>query len=241
MGKGLVNPANSYSTGKVNAMKIRNATPLAIYSCPTRRNAVPYRSVTTWGKPSGAYPFSGFDARCDYAANQGDSYPIEHNSWPQTLASGWSGWAWSQDGSPAKSSFTMTGINFMNAWIGPKDVPDGMSHTYMIGEKYLNPDAYFDGSDGADDWSMYSGAQNDINRLCVNDKDGYSMPARDRKGYSNQYAFGSAHSDSFNMVMCDGSAHSVAYGIDMELHRRLGNRKDKLPVEMDKIYKDATP
>jgi hypothetical protein len=133
----------------------------------------------------------------------------------------------------------------MIAKLREKDVVDGLAHTYLIGEKYLNPDSYTTGRDAADDFCIMTGAQNDTTRLCSSTTDpngvAYCQPKRDRAGATDTYSFGSAHADSFNMIMCDGSAHSVAYGIDMELHRRLGNRKDKMPVEMDMISRDATP
>jgi len=47
--------------------------------------------------------------------------------------------------------------------------------------------------------------------------------------------FGSAHSSGFNAAMCDGSVRSITYSIDLETHRRLGNRKDGLPIDGSKI------
>ena len=37
------------------------------------------------------------------------------------------------------------------------------------------------------------------------------------------------------MVFSDGSVHTVSYGIDAETHRRLGNRRDDLPVDASKF------
>jgi hypothetical protein len=219
------------------AMIARDATPLSVATCPTRRQPLAYPNSTTWGKMQ---YFAPMVTRTDYAANQGDGDPYwleGHGIWPQVIDPAFTGWPWDDKGnSPTGNTPIQTGIDFMNAYLRPIDVKDGLAHTYMIGEKYLCPDHYLDGQDGADDWCMLSGAQNDINRLCTNDasgtSDGYCKPERDRRGYSNQNPFGSAHASSFNMVMCDGSAQSIRYDIDRVLHSRLGNRSDRKPTDM---------
>jgi hypothetical protein len=212
------------------AMIARDATPLSVATCPTRRQPLAYPNSTTWGKMQ---YFAPMVTRTDYAANQGDGTILEYNQWPQAIDPPFTNWPWDDKGnSPSGNTPMQTGINFMNSYLRPIDVKDGLAHTYMIGEKYLNPDHYLDGQDGADDWCMLSGAQNDINRLCANDANGYYVPSRDRRGFSNQYPFGSAHASSFNMVMCDGSAQSIRYDIDLVLHSRLGNRSDRKPTDM---------
>jgi prepilin-type processing-associated H-X9-DG protein len=178
--------------------------------------------------------FAPVVTRGDYAANQGDGITSEFYPFPPTLDLTGFTFPISNMGetAPNQNPPAATGINFYNAFLRIIDVKDGLAHTYMVGEKYLNSDHYLDGQDGADDWCMLSGAQNDINRLCANDPSGYYVPSRDRRGFSNQYPFGSAHASSFNMVMCDGSAQSIRYDIDMVLHSRLGNRADRKPTDM---------
>ncbi len=226
--------SGSYSTNKINAIKTREATPIGFFNCPTRRPPITYPCGTSWG-PQGCY--SSMVARTDYAVNAGDSSAIEFgNEWPSNFA-GAVGYSWPVDHAgnatpTSQTKISMTGVSFENSHIRPREVIDGLSHTYLIGEKNLSPDFYRNGADGSDDWSMYSGAQNDTQRLCCNDGLGSFQPARDRAGTAWEVNFGSAHAASFNMMMCDGSVQSVRYDIDPVLHSRLGNRKDQQPIDM---------
>ncbi|MGQ9576660.1 MAG: DUF1559 family PulG-like putative transporter [Thermoguttaceae bacterium] len=47
--------------------------------------------------------------------------------------------------------------------------------------------------------------------------------------------FGSAHSGGCHFVFCDGAVRLMSYQIDAELHRRLGNRHDGLPVDQSEF------
>ena len=115
------------------------------------------------------------------------------------------------------------GVLFAGSEIRVADVSDGTSNTYLVGEKYLPPDNYDNGADDGDNECMYIGDDWDIHRYTVSY---YGPPLQDRPGYSNCCIFGSAHSDGFNMAMCDGSVHVISYSIDAEIHRCLGNRND---------------
>ena len=108
------------------------------------------------------------------------------------------------------------GVCYLCSQVTLEMIHDGASNTYMVGEKYLNPYAYFNGQDGADNESLYSGFNND------NHRSGYGWtPLQDRYGYANCDTFGSAHSGSFNMVFCDGSVHGIAYAINLTVHTNL--------------------
>ena len=59
---------------------------------------------------------------------------------------------------------TYTGISYLHSEVAVAWVTDGLSNTYMVGEKYLDPDYYYNGTDWADNESMYAGEDNDTNR-----------------------------------------------------------------------------
>ena len=71
------------------------------------------------------------------------------------------------------------------------DLTDGTSSTYMVAEKYLNPDRYFDGGTGCDDESMVQGDDFGVNRYtCLNQS---CRPRQDQLGAGLCLPFGSAH------------------------------------------------
>ena len=121
------------------------------------------------------------------------------------------------------------GIAYLRSAIKLANVTDGSSNTYLVGEKYLNPDSYSNGTDGADNETMYAGFDNDNHRSSNN------WPvAQDTPGYANADVFGSARFGSFNMLFCDGSVKPISYAIDQTTHTRLGTRSDGLPVDQSK-------
>ena len=110
------------------------------------------------------------------------------------------------------------------------DIPDGASNTYLAGEKYLDPDDYFDGIEDDQGWTV--GYDFDVNRW-TNTDDSH-RPRQDQPGADYFTAFGSAHASGFYMALCDGSVHILNYSIDAETHRRLGNRHDGMVIDAKK-------
>lgn len=123
------------------------------------------------------------------------------------------------------------GISFNGSEIGPNDVTDGTSKTYLIGEKHVDPDSYEGIHDWGDDWGIYTGMQDDVVRI-IRDP-----PVQDTIGgrFLPRYveSFGSAHVGGLNMGFCDGSVHFVSYDIEARIHSLLGRRNDDEPVSVD--------
>ena len=109
------------------------------------------------------------------------------------------------------------------------EVRDGASNTYLVGEKYLMPENYDNGSDPADNESIYLGCDWDYVRWTEN------PPIRDTSAKLDTYRFGSAHPGGFNAVFCDGSVHGMSYSIDPLVHQYLGNRKDGQVIDEGKL------
>ena len=78
--------------------------------------------------------------------------------------------------------------------MGIKHVTDGTTNTYLIGEKYLNPQHYLDGLDGGDNETWCTGYNND------NFRNGVDPPRQDRTGLPGLYGFGSAHPSTWQMA-----------------------------------------
>jgi hypothetical protein len=169
-----------------------------------------------------------YAARTDYAANAGDVFP---------------GWWSAPDlgGDPTKMApgdypdvSANTGIIFTTSMVRIREIPDGLSRTYMLGEKFLIPDHYTDGVNGVDNNPLYAGFDWDWERWGGPESppDPSFQPSRDRRGESSFIKFGSAHTAVFNMALCDGSVRAISYTIDPVLHSRLSSRKDGKPISM---------
>ena len=99
-------------------------------------------------------------------------------------------------------------------------VYDGLSNTYLIGEKCVDSKTYYEGSDEGDDSPMMSGYSSSTARW------GSTRPCRDASGVSNATAFGSGHRGGWNAAYADGMVRTVSFDIDATLHSQLSCRND---------------
>jgi prepilin-type processing-associated H-X9-DG protein len=201
-------------------------TPVSTMNCPSRRSAIPYAAFYSGGTfhayNADAVPVH---ARSDYAINAGTT--VHTLSGPTTLELGDTTFDWVGANIPVDKR---NGLASLRSQVRHGQISDGLSNTYCVGEKYLIPDHYINGMNGADNTSMYQGYDWDVNRWGNSTAD--LLPQQDRPGLDNWKIFGSAHAGGSNIVFCDGSVHQISYAIDGEMHRRLTSRNDGLPVEI---------
>jgi prepilin-type processing-associated H-X9-DG protein len=238
----------------------RISTPLPIYNCPSRRAPRPLEN-TGWGSPFPYYEtgtlVTRVMARGDYVACAGDQWTPEiDGGWPKgpdtdpyayvdgRLPSTYRDFPSPHDRTDytrADGRYGPSGVIYRRSETTMAEVAQkGTSNQYMIGEKFLRVDKYSPPacpscSDGGDNENMFTGHNNDVERVT------YYLPARDhrppfkfpdandvrggrRVGNNETFRFGSAHPTGFNMMMADGSVHHIKYTINSDVFRQGGNR-----------------
>ena len=196
----------------------RIATPLTLQNCPSRRRPILYPNFTHYRMGVRASTV----ARGDYAANLG-SAGYWGGSSPGSLSAG--------DGLSEQQWLNYSngnehdGIIYRRSELPAALIRDGLSNTYMVGERYLNPDHYTTGRSADDDQNFYIGHDRDVLRGT------WGRPFQDRPGSHAQLSFGSVHAGSLNMAMCDGSVRTISYSIDPDVHRVLGARASREVID----------
>lgn len=193
------------------------ATPINLLFCPSRRGPKAYKNGynLTYINVDGVVPLL---ARTDYAANCGNA------NWNEGAPGDGGG------GGPASFAAAATfnwgdtsiynGVVFRHSRVTLGEIVQGggTSNTYMVGEKYINPQDYLTGFDPGDNETIMAGFDNDTVRCS------FSLPERDLAGRQLTRQFGSAHVAGLNMLYCDGSVRQVDYQVDITVHRSAGSR-----------------
>lgn len=223
-------PKGATSTAERKKLTAQMAsTPIPMFNCPSRRPAKLFK-VSYGGSPKTGYNADDLteQSRSCYAANAGS---ISHNSLMGVNDPA----AYERDDPSVMNvaAASCNGVSYYRSEVSMGDISDGTTNTYYVGEKNIDSNHYTTGGDGADNTSMFQGHDWDVVRWTNKD----CMPVRDTPGYQPFAPFGSAHSNGFQAVLCDGSVHMINYAIDVDTHTRLGNRKDGLVVDTSKFSK----
>ncbi|MCA9233931.1 MAG: DUF1559 domain-containing protein [Planctomycetales bacterium] len=210
---------------KRKALATRDAIALEPFNCPSRRPTTPFPNAQSKVPINSRYaPQHG---RSDYAQNAGDIQKLEYwvlDCSPRTVADGRK-----SDWRPALDDHS--GVGFAGSIVELRNITDGTSQTYSVGERFIEPQFYETGEAHADDWPMYVGFQDDLYRSVWYDVESPNgeayLPLQDRDGIDGaSERFGSAHTGGCYIAMVDGSVSNVAYDIDAEVHRQRGHRSD---------------
>jgi prepilin-type N-terminal cleavage/methylation domain-containing protein len=215
--------------------------PVEMVRCPSRRIQSIYpKPVDGSFYAQNAARGTGAEVagRSDYAISCGDrelnelrTFPLRSTSGPQSDYSGANGFKWcitelggpvsGTPCDPAIDADGLTGVSFQRSEVGIEHVVDGTSSTYLIGEKYLNPENYETGADGGDNETWCTGFNND------NFRSSFDLPAPDQAGVAYPTRFGSAHSAGWFVSWCDGHVSMETFEIDKQVHRGNANRSDE--------------
>ena len=217
---------------RIQAFVTRCEMPLPLFSCPSRRTPSPQQQVPnlTFFTADGLLVTPKRAGRSDYAACVGDVKKLAPN-WPTALKGGNPESLKEGDDAafPWEDNNYFTGICFRRSRVRNSQVTDGLSKTYMLGEKCVDSAAYKLGVDSGDDTNLYTGGDKD------NYRSAFKPPYRDTPRTRHSYSFGSAHPHTFLMAFCDGSVHPISYKIDLETHKRLANRADGQSLNLSEV------
>lgn len=201
------------------------SAPLAVLNCPSKRPNErwpyaydplnPFIAVNSF---SCSYSNGCRVARCDYRVNSGSKTAADQPG--PALVQDPETYSWK-----FKLQETQNGICYQRSAVRMSQITDGASKTLIAGEKYLNPNRYFDGEDSADDQCVFTGHDRDNAGYTANGSE--SMPPqRDRPGLGLSFYFGSPHAAGLNVVLCDGSSQLVQFDVDEDVWRRFGGRNE---------------
>ena len=253
LGKG-VDDATRHALGRQAAQ-----APVGVFICPTRRKfqAFPHTTQSPYWLPASINEPTSVAGRSDYAANGGDDSHVDtFYQGPATLAQGdampdapspgYSGDTWAAHWGTWANG--VTGVIFRRSECSFAAIKDGASFTYLIGEKYVNPDNYYTANQlggnyyCADNEGWDEGFDYDTNRWTGTDGPGIGNPLpprQDTRGWADNGTcdrlFGSAHASGFQMAFCDGTVRKMSYVIDPVVHQTLGNRMDGEPTQLQAL------
>ena len=233
--------AGQEPAGKAIAHAQREGTPIATMNCPSRRPAQPFEKGNSFyvtALPGGQThsidrSLIEFQARTDYAANYGNVLVNLTGSVPQFvyphesphLPAGPIVSSYFPTNAGSEMLEVLTGVSYIRSKVRIAQIEDGTSNTLMLGEKVVNSDNYFDGNDLGDDWSMYTGQQDDTYRIPVD------LPLPDSPFALDERRFGSAHATGLNIALCDASVRFISYDIDLLTFQKIGNRLDGFALD----------
>jgi type II secretory pathway pseudopilin PulG len=175
--------------------------PVPYLTCPTRRPAKPYPLHTPFKER-----FGELGAKTDYAMNGGSGEP-----------------------KPAQEDFGIVrheGIWILGVRTATATIRDGLSNTYLLGEKAIDSAVIDNGGCYGDRSPIVGfpddgGASNSMVRFALR------QPDRDRRGNCKVcHDFGSPHVAGWNVAFGDGSVRTQSFDVDIQVHRTQASSRE---------------
>ena len=110
------------------------------------------------------------------------------------------------------------GFVYRMSRVTPAHIRDGLSMTYLVGEKFMAADRYDTGTDAGDASILFAGYSSSNTRF------GGEAPRQDTKNTSAPTIFGGPHTGGFAMAFGDGSVRMISHDITSSVHKRLSTR-----------------
>ena len=105
------------------------------------------------------------------------------------------------------STCSQNGICYQRSTIRMGQITDGTANTAMLGEKYLQPERYFDGADRCRRSVRLHGPRPRQCRLHGRQPEVYLPLPDEPTRITRHYRFGGPHRAGLNMAFCDGSVN----------------------------------
>ena len=211
----------------------RAQNPVPIFLCPTRHHLQAFPFSSSSGQYVNINSPQSVIGRSDYAANAGsNAYDPTKSTGPYTTSTNWATTPGTSILTVASSATACNGVICRAIPVASAQIKDGLSYTYLIGERFMTIPAYNQGPT-ENDAGWDSGYDYNTVRWTA------SAPSQDRNiAVSQQLAtlFGSSHEAGFNMAFCDGQVKLLSYVIDPTTHMQLGHRSDGQPTQLQNVY-----
>jgi hypothetical protein len=105
-----------------------------------------------------------------------------------------------------------------------KDVTDGLSKTYLVGEKSMTSDDYTTGTATGDLGTIFECAVGTCVRFAKRLPSQDVNHAEGMEACWSCHSFGSAHPTVWNAVFCDGAVHALSYSMSFANHAAMASR-----------------
>jgi prepilin-type N-terminal cleavage/methylation domain-containing protein/prepilin-type processing-associated H-X9-DG protein len=201
-------------------------TPVSMFNCPSKRplDIWPYaddplnhylaQNVFTCAAASGCRV-----VRSDFRVNSGSKSAGDQTGPGLVQDPAIYPWVFAQ-------LHSQNGICTQRSMVRIPQITDGTSSTAMIGEKYLQPERYFDGIDRADDQCAYTGHDRDNAAYTANAEEIYRPLPDEPSKLTRHHRFGGPHAAGLNMAFCDGAVDMISFDIDDAIWKAYGGRDD---------------